>query len=59
MEGAAVEQDFDKYSDLKIEEEFDKYLTGLVMLLEEGRPPYALKDTHIREEIPMFPGSII
>ena len=25
MEGAATEQDFDKYGDLKIEEEFDKY----------------------------------
>jgi hypothetical protein len=24
MEGAAIEQDFDKYGDLKIEEEFDK-----------------------------------
>jgi hypothetical protein len=25
MEGAATEQDFDKYGDPKIEEEFDKY----------------------------------
>jgi hypothetical protein len=59
MEGAATEQDFDKYGDPKIEEEFDKYFDRPSNAAGKRKTTLPAKGCPTREEIPMFLGSII